>query len=201
MSLPRRRPRAFYRELKKRQRKERPNREDIPYGGYRMASKLEWAWAVFFDTAGIEWVYEPPGVSLPSGALYPPDFYLPDYGVYIECKGKVLERDVVAKIQGAVRTTRTPFMLLRGSPQRLAMQDDPSCWVDVYRPMKGRVERNRGFQLYLDVVSGELVFMSDTMALTPSVGMVSADALVPVINTRVYREFLRRHNRGPFPKE
>lgn len=45
------------------------------YAGCRFRSRLEARWAVFFDTLGIEWQYEPEGFELPSG-WYLPDFLL-----------------------------------------------------------------------------------------------------------------------------
>lgn len=45
------------------------------YAGCRFRSRLEARWAVFFNTLGIRWEYEPEGFELPSGR-YLPDFYL-----------------------------------------------------------------------------------------------------------------------------
>jgi hypothetical protein len=44
------------------------------YKGYRFRSRLEARWAVFFDTLGIEWVYEPEGFETTDGYRYLPDF-------------------------------------------------------------------------------------------------------------------------------
>ena len=57
------------------------------YAGCHFRSRLEARWAVFFDTAGIRWEYEPQGFELPSGKKYLPDFYLPDVQRWIEIKG------------------------------------------------------------------------------------------------------------------
>jgi hypothetical protein len=46
------------------------------YAGYLFRSRLEARWAVFFDTLGIKWQYEPEGFRLPSGKHYLPDFRL-----------------------------------------------------------------------------------------------------------------------------
>lgn len=54
--------------------------------GYRFRSRLEARWAVFFETLGLNWEYEPEGFELPDGSRYLPDFYLPDQGRYIEIK-------------------------------------------------------------------------------------------------------------------
>lgn len=59
------------------------------YGGCRFRSRLEARWAVFFDTLGIEWQYEPQGFELPSGR-YLPDFLVGDDSgprAWIEIKG------------------------------------------------------------------------------------------------------------------
>ena len=44
------------------------------YKGYRFRSRLEARWAVFFDTLGLKWEYEPEGFVMPSGTHYLPDF-------------------------------------------------------------------------------------------------------------------------------
>lgn len=48
------------------------------YAGCRFRSRLEARWAVFFDTLGITWEYEPQGFELPDGDG-PPVRYLPDF--------------------------------------------------------------------------------------------------------------------------
>lgn len=57
------------------------------YKGCRFRSRLEARWAVFFDSIGIEWEYEPEGFKLPNGENYLPDFYLPKLNSYAEIKG------------------------------------------------------------------------------------------------------------------
>ena len=54
------------------------------YKGYRFRSRLEARWAVFFDTLGIRWEYEPEGYVLEHGP------YLPDFDTeigFVEIKG------------------------------------------------------------------------------------------------------------------
>lgn len=58
---------------------------ETEYNGYRFRSRLEARWAVFFDAAGIEYQYEPEGFELSCG-WYLPDFYLPDFEIYVEIK-------------------------------------------------------------------------------------------------------------------
>ena len=58
------------------------------YKGYLFRSRLEARWAVFFDTLGIQWEYEPEGIVLSDGTHYLPDFYLPDFHCFFEVKRK-----------------------------------------------------------------------------------------------------------------
>ena len=62
------------------------------YNGYRFRSRLEARWAVFFDSVGIKYLYEPEGfeIETPDGVTrYLPDFYFPGLGVFGEVKGGV----------------------------------------------------------------------------------------------------------------
>lgn len=85
------------------------------YAGCYFRSKLEARWAVFFDSLGIRWNYEPEGYKI--GGTYPsdfdgtsdfeprdvewylPDFYLPDLETWVEVKGQFgdLELDTCVK--------------------------------------------------------------------------------------------------------
>jgi hypothetical protein len=59
------------------------------YGGYKMRSRIEARWAVFFDASGVKWEYEREGFDLGRDGYYLPDFYLPELGVWVEIKGSV----------------------------------------------------------------------------------------------------------------
>ena len=48
---------------------------ETKYKGYRFRSRLEARWAVFFETLGAQWDYEPEGFQLQNG------WYLPDFRV------------------------------------------------------------------------------------------------------------------------
>ena len=69
------------------------------YKGYLFRSRLEARWAVFFDSCGIEYEYEPEGYDLGNGLMYLPDFLL--HGVdgrdggdlYVEVKGQMTDAD------------------------------------------------------------------------------------------------------------
>lgn len=58
---------------------------ETTYRGYRFRSRLEARWAVFFDAAGIKWLYEQQGFEV-NGKPYLPDFLLPAFG-YFEVRG------------------------------------------------------------------------------------------------------------------
>ena len=57
------------------------------YNGYRMRSRLEARWALFFDALGVEYAYEPEGYYV-GGTPYLPDFWLPKYRSWVEVKGQ-----------------------------------------------------------------------------------------------------------------
>ena len=60
-------------------------RETI-HKGYRFRSRLEARWAVFLDGMGIEYEYEKEGYDLGEHGWYLPDFWLPDFKVWMEIK-------------------------------------------------------------------------------------------------------------------
>lgn len=74
------------------------------YNGYRFRSRLEARWAVFFDTLGVQYEYEPEGFRLDNGMLYLPDFRVQCWGnrgqvwgkpydLWIEVKGYITDED------------------------------------------------------------------------------------------------------------
>lgn len=74
----------------------RPSPIETAYLGYRFRSRLEARWAVFFETIGIRWRYENEGFTLAEGVNYLPDFYLPDFDIYLEMKPDLPYEDVSA---------------------------------------------------------------------------------------------------------
>ena len=56
---------------------------ETSYKGYRFRSRTEARWAVFFDALGIVWEYEMEGYKLGKEGWYLPDFWLPQYEIYI----------------------------------------------------------------------------------------------------------------------
>ena len=76
------------------ERRERMKVIETVYRDYRFRSRLEARWAVFFDSVGIPYEYEPEGFEMSDGTKYLPDFYLPDSDDYFEVKGYMTEYDM-----------------------------------------------------------------------------------------------------------
>lgn len=87
------------------------------YNGYRFRSRLEARWAVFFDSLGIVYEYEPQGFNIGHNERYLPDFYLPNLNYYIEVKGKnnhmLADMD---KIEKFIMKNKTIVMILGNIP-------------------------------------------------------------------------------------
>lgn len=128
------------------------------YKGCRFRSRLEARWAVFFDALDIKWQYEPQGFEIKTAWeedktkwLYLPDFYLPDFGTWVEVKGdsKSLSDDYLQMIAWAIdwggclpnveesdKTTRgllwlgsIPFVNERCRPSHLIFQHSRGGWM------------------------------------------------------------------------
>jgi hypothetical protein len=129
------------------------------YGGITFRSTLEADWANTLDTLSIRWEYENRLVTLPQGAEYLPDFWLPDLDTYIEVKGVGVGREwktrqLAALSDSIVLFGRTsyPECLLRwqdalsGHPNTLLGQC-PACsawsWVRIRHSLACRKCRRR----------------------------------------------------------
>lgn len=90
---------------------------ETSYAGCRFRSRLEARWAVFFNTAGIPWQYEPQGFVI-AGRPYLPDFYLPECGTWVEVKGHAgaVEVGFMREAAGALRPPNLegPSLILLG---------------------------------------------------------------------------------------
>ncbi len=92
------------------------------FKGHRFRSRLEARWAVFFDQLSIKYEYELEGYSLPSGAAYLPDFYLPDLDVFVEIKphDKFPFAELEKIVEFALAGDRN-LLLITGTPTNEAM--------------------------------------------------------------------------------
>lgn len=83
------------------------------YNQVRYRSKTEAQWAVFFDTLGIPFQYEPRKFDF-GDFRYIPDFYLPDLGIWIEIKGPGPTDEQIAKIKQVAEATGESAFLFFG---------------------------------------------------------------------------------------
>lgn len=108
------------------------------WNGTRFASKLEIAWAFFFDGLKIQWEYEQRSVFLYKGTKdvtgYTPDFWLPKLGVFLEVKGRVLVPQAVERMERTAFETGSPVILAQGSPSRALNERIPDAGVLVHHP-------------------------------------------------------------------
>lgn len=86
------------------------------YKGYRFRSRLEARWAVYFDTLGCEWEYEPEGFDLGEEGFYLPDFWLKTVNMWAEIKAGKLSDDELGKVNALAAQGKSPVLMLVGTP-------------------------------------------------------------------------------------
>lgn len=85
------------------------------YKGYKMRSRLEAKWGVYFDTLGLAWEFEPEGFDL-NGLWYLPDFWFPQVSMYGEVKPKQPDSEEIEKAKRLAEASGYPVLLLVGMP-------------------------------------------------------------------------------------
>lgn len=94
------------------------------YKGYHFRSRLEARWAVFFDSMGIRYEYEPEGYELSDGSKYLPDFYLPMLNTFFEVKPSSIseedEKKAWMKIEEVGSGNGSASCLVMGPPGTVA---------------------------------------------------------------------------------
>jgi hypothetical protein len=88
---------------------------ETSYKGNLFRSRLEARWAVFFDTLGFKYVYEPEGYDL-SGVWYLPDFWIPDWHTFVEIKPEQPTQGQKEKCQRLSTLTNNQVLLIAGQP-------------------------------------------------------------------------------------
>lgn len=96
------------------------------FGPYR--SKVELAWAVFWEELDFNYEYEPKNFKLPI-SNYLPDFYLSDLnnGIWIECKsqkGTIQEKEKCLQLSKILDPSKL-VVLVHGAPSTAKIFD---CW-------------------------------------------------------------------------
>lgn len=87
------------------------------YKGYRFRSRLEARWAVFFETLKIKFEYEPEGYELGAGERYLPDFWLPDFHIFVEVKPEKPSHIENSKADKLAHGLGKAVWLVRGPPR------------------------------------------------------------------------------------
>lgn len=94
---------------------------DTRYRGYRMRSRLEARWAVYFDALGIYWHYEVEAFDLSSVApdlgAYLPDFWLSQVKMWAEVKPCEFSQIEIRKCDALAKITGFPCLMLDGMPE------------------------------------------------------------------------------------
>lgn len=85
------------------------------YAGCRFRSRLEARWAVFFDAMGYKWEFEPQGYVLKDYGPYLPDFWLPQFRLWVEVKGEESQGDL-DKITALAVEHKSAGVLVVGLP-------------------------------------------------------------------------------------
>lgn len=89
---------------------------ETQWKGWRFRSRLEARWAVFFESLGIEFLYEPEPFELPDGTVYLPDFYLPVIRFFAEVKPAEFTPEEIYKAEELTRGTGRQLLMLVGQP-------------------------------------------------------------------------------------
>lgn len=84
------------------------------YKSYRFRSRLEARWAVFLDRIGVRWEYEKEGYNLGAAGYYLPDFWLPDFGVFLEIKGEECSEADAIKCRALFNESDKPVFIAQG---------------------------------------------------------------------------------------
>lgn len=86
------------------------------YKNHSFRSRLEARYAVYFDHLGIKWEYEPEGFELGNGLRYLPDFWLPEWGIWIEVKPVAPDAAGVEKAR-RLAAGHSAVLMLVGEPK------------------------------------------------------------------------------------
>lgn len=86
------------------------------YSHQSFRSRTEARWAVFFDSMGISWDYEPEGFKLPDGRRYLPDFWLPQFERLAEVKPTIEIQRAEGKASAFATAGAMAILLLTGNP-------------------------------------------------------------------------------------
>lgn len=98
---------------------------------------MEARWAVFFDTLGVKWEYEKEGFDLGKSGWYLPDFWLPDYGFWIEIKGQEPTEKEIETSRALFEETNDLVFIFKTIPD----QGEPLSYVSCFDTWDAEVAR------------------------------------------------------------
>lgn len=121
------------------------------YKGYSFRSRLEARWAVFFDHLGIKWEYEPEGFELGNGLRYLPDFWLPDWQLWVEVKPGPADAVATEKASRLAELGRDLVLIAHGMPgspctlfvprnEDAGGVSEHECWVPWHEDKVGYIQ-------------------------------------------------------------
>ncbi len=88
----------------------------VEYNGTKFKSSVEARWAVFFHTIGLKYEYER-RVRLRDHTLCVPDFWLPDFGIWLEVKSEEPRDDSKNVCQRIADSTGCVVLMAVGAPE------------------------------------------------------------------------------------
>lgn len=104
------------------------------YAGHFFRSRLEARWAVFFDAMGIVWEYEKEGYDLGEAGWYLPDFWLPEFGCFVEIKGAECSDEDASKCRALHEQSGHPVFIAKGQIGDHAWQEFGAYIIDTPVP-------------------------------------------------------------------
>lgn len=107
---------------------------ETKYGGCKFRSRLEARWARFWDELGIAWEYEKEGYDLGEAGWYLPDFWLPEYAIWVEVKPTEPTSKELLKLRALVQAAERGAVCGIGLPARDVVAMRPRApgmeWTD-----------------------------------------------------------------------
>jgi hypothetical protein len=128
------------------------------YRGCRFRSRLEARWAVFFQTLGLSWEYEPEGFTLSTKVPYLPDFlvHLKDKPLWAEVKPTGVSADLFVQFIEDLKDSHGTILreiLASEDVQNCVARDERECFCGGYW--------DNGYQFCLCETCGAIGFEFD----------------------------------------
>lgn len=125
------------------------------YKGYSFRSRLEARFAIYFDHLNIQWDYEAEGFELGNGLRYLPDFWLPEWDMWVEVKPSPPDTVTLEKARRLVGHSEKPLFISCGLPERngTLVYPDNNYWAQEVPAFPYFASENRCVVAFPDVPS------------------------------------------------